>query len=498
MGHGWSRSLDWNNPCTATHTKCLLRSWDSRRETIASSHDCCSMRTPPSWEGLRGRSDAHAIVAEGSFGESLDKAERPLPMATVRFVAWVWSLGTADLNCTTIRAGIVPNALMRRLALHARDRSLPCSSAPTSDLGAEYRGSCGGHDVGGEPIIVGGLPGSSTRGMAELLKRAGVFMGHMFFGGSSRDLLRCPRTARQMWDVHRAFNRELDFTLGREPDMSRKLMLSAKGQLAYALADAPPALQSEVRLQTCTAYGTLRAFLRSCIAETLNGSTGPCAERLAEVSPLLAHGWKHGATMFMLPVYFHVFGRGFRFLHVVRDGRDIAFSSNRVAAKKLRHLCGRYPVVPAKGACQSAVPSSKQPHWNPKVQILVWAIANVGVLRMGRFVLGTRYTFARIEDFMTADGSRRRRAIQQLLEQLELRGPMNFDRLAGVFDDRIGFRTPQSSSIGGESGAAKRNYSGKWMHYGGEACVAEMMRLPVVCRALAEFHYIQGHQAMCG
>jgi hypothetical protein len=40
-------------------------------------------------------------------------------------------------------------------------------------------------------------------------------------------------------------------------------------------------------------------------------------------------GWKHGPTLFLLPVLQHLTKGRFTFVHLVRDGRDMAFSRNR-------------------------------------------------------------------------------------------------------------------------------------------------------------------------
>ena len=40
-------------------------------------------------------------------------------------------------------------------------------------------------------------------------------------------------------------------------------------------------------------------------------------------------GWKHGPTLFLQPVYEHVTGGRYTFVHLIRDGRDMAFSRNR-------------------------------------------------------------------------------------------------------------------------------------------------------------------------
>ena len=74
------------------------------------------------------------------------------------------------------------------------------------------------------------------------------------------------------------------------------------------------------------------------------------ADHCAAVAGTAAWGWKEPRSIYLLP-FFHRHLPGLRFLHVVRDGRDMAFSENqnqlrkhgeaRVSRPEGRSLCAR-------------------------------------------------------------------------------------------------------------------------------------------------------------
>jgi hypothetical protein len=359
-----------------------------------------------------------------------------------------------------------------------------------------------------------------------LLKSAGVFVGHMETGRRARsERTPCPRTARLVAARNRSFNAALDFVSGREPDMSRKLLLTSRGRIDYslrALGDA--GLEREVAHVSCVGYAHLVNTMRSCTAEALAAHARPgpldCA-RASEVVPL-AHGWKHSASMFLLPVYAHMFGRrGFSFVHVVRDGRDMALSTNRASSKRYPHLCGLDSRPERIGACARARPTRSapasgstgapaaaafaqagstadggtpstgltSPRGNPKGQLQVWALANLGVTRLGRRLLGERYLVVRAEDVVTADQPTRARTVRRMLAQLGLRSRAPEAQLLEVFDRPLGDVRAGAGAIG--LGNASRAYSGKWRRALSPACIAQLLALPLVCEALHEYGYLQ-------
>jgi len=93
-------------------------------------------------------------------------------------------------------------------------------------------------------------------------------------------------------------------------------------------------------------------------------------------------GWKEPRSIYLLP-FFHNQFPALRFLHVVRDGRDIAFSKNKNQLKKhgrvLLSLPERFMSTPVKA-------------------ITLWSRINLRVADYGETRLGNRYLRIRFED----------------------------------------------------------------------------------------------------
>ncbi|KAG8469501.1 hypothetical protein KFE25_005956 [Diacronema lutheri] len=374
-----------------------------------------------------------------------------------------------------------------------------------SDAWADATARCG---AGGAPpqhewpIIVGGLPGSSTRGYAKLLKSAGVFIGHMERGAGAARLERtpCPRVAARVLEANRSFNAELDFVAGREPDMSRKLLHATDGRFDFRLDALPDArLAEEVARVSCRAYAHLLDAMHRCVREAVGAlarsARGDSCAGARTVVPI-AHGWKHGASMFLLPVYVAMFGARFFFVHVVRDGRDMAVSIDRATAKRYHHFCGAASRPPPIGGCRGGGGGGGGGGGvvsNPKAQLQAWAVANLGVTELARRHLGARYALVRAEDAVLGSRAAREAALGRLLAQLHLRSDVPLHQLATVFEHRIGFANVRESAIGARnvsgSGAAHA-YTGKWRARLSGVCVAELLALPLVCEALHEYGYM--------
>jgi hypothetical protein len=94
-------------------------------------------------------------------------------------------------------------------------------------------------------------------------------------------------------------------------------------------------------------------------------------------------GWKHPHSYLMLP-FLTERHPGLRFVHVVRDGRDMAFSSNQQQA---RHYGPVAPGLRLAGAAAGAVGSAA-----------FWAWANELAVADGRRHLGDHYLLLRFED----------------------------------------------------------------------------------------------------
>jgi hypothetical protein len=92
-------------------------------------------------------------------------------------------------------------------------------------------------------------------------------------------------------------------------------------------------------------------------------------------------GWKEPRSIYLIPL-FDRYLPNLRFLHVVRDGRDMALSKNQNQLRKHGSLAG----LPREGLGPAAQ------------SIALWAWANSEAARYGRESLGERYLRIRFED----------------------------------------------------------------------------------------------------
>jgi hypothetical protein len=125
------------------------------------------------------------------------------------------------------------------------------------------------------PVIIGALGGSGTRGVVLVLRRAGWWMGGRV-DEQTQDSLPM-RTFLAEW-----FEPLLDFP------------------------DIPPPINEQAR-----------AAFEHAIA----------AHRAGIPAPAAPWGWKNPRNMWLLPFYASVYPR-LKFIHVVRDGRDMSLSNN--------------------------------------------------------------------------------------------------------------------------------------------------------------------------
>ena len=113
-------------------------------------------------------------------------------------------------------------------------------------------------------------------------------------------------------------------------------------------------------------------------------------------------GWKEPRCIYLLP-FFHERFPALRLLHVLRDGRDIAYSSNQ--NQLMRH--GQTLLQPAEGL------------WPPPVRsAALWSRVNLLTADYGERHLASRYLRVRLEDLCADPVATTRR----VLEFFDLRG----------------------------------------------------------------------------
>jgi hypothetical protein len=185
------------------------------------------------------------------------------------------------------------------------------------------------------PVIVGGTGGSGTRAVQAVLTRAGAFMG-----------VRLNRAGDAM-----------DFEPFLDDMINRVLVITRS--LDYELRDLPTALQQE-----------------------LFDGLDRTVERFRSDGPIGARwGWKNPRSMYLLPVIYRRFP-GMSFVHVVRDGRDMALSENRNQLQK------HYEALFGEPAINS----------DNSAALRMWAETNMAVAHWAERTLHARYIRIRFED----------------------------------------------------------------------------------------------------
>ena len=178
------------------------------------------------------------------------------------------------------------------------------------------------------PGVVGATGGSGTRVIARILRRAGLFVG----------------------------------TELNESEDAWKLG-------AYSDRWINPYLSSPAELP-----GTVEAAMLDDLAGVLDEHCAAIAEHPRP------WGWKEPRSIYLLP-FFHRHLPALRFLHVVRDGRDMALSENQNQLRKHGDAAGIRADLP------------------PAVRSMsLWSWINLGAKRYGEEHLGDRYLRIRFED----------------------------------------------------------------------------------------------------
>jgi len=211
------------------------------------------------------------------------------------------------------------------------------------------------------PLVIGGTGGSGTRVVARIVRRAGWFIGTNL--NPSEDSMEFP----EMYDMW--INR-------------------------YLLRDIVPLSAEEETL-------LLRGF---------------CQAIERHRSPMTDHtipwGWKEPRSIYFLP-FLDSHWTGVRFIHVVRDGRDMAFSTNQ-------HQCRKHgPAV-----LRQELRDAPQPVRSAKL----WALVNSQAAQYGETQMPGRYLRVRYEDLC----GKREPAIGAILQFLDSRAPLDESMLQEV------------------------------------------------------------------
>lgn len=203
------------------------------------------------------------------------------------------------------------------------------------------------------PIVIGATGGSGTRMVRRMLEHAGVFMG--------------------------AHVNEAGDCMPFEPVLDRLInpVLHAVRGLDYRLSDLPAPLVAD-GLALCRRVAALH------LADAPAGA--------------VAWGWKNPRAMYLLP-FFHALFPRLRFVHLLRDGRDMALSGNQW--QLARHFAAMFG---------EPVPEADV----PAAACRLWEHANRTAAAWADRTLGLRCVRLRFEDVCAAPQSEARRLLRAL------------------------------------------------------------------------------------
>lgn len=325
---------------------------------------------------------------------------------------------TANIDRSRIVASVRPvNATVRRRRLEdARPESpwsfdnytkpnahaeWPRCSRPPNCLprGPALQGACAKwknyHDY---PVLVGDMDGSGSRGVTWLLKAGGVHM-----------------KTTNMWmdwatNEHGLSNRILDITHSADYDIDQ--------------------LPGDVRKDVTAQVSKVLNKQFKVTVDTLLPDWNPArVKKAAQYSdpghcPMRA-GWKHGPLVFLLPVYNAVTARRFTFVHLIRDGRDMAFSRNRNNLAKYSRFGGQVVgLFKLKKNYNDCFFSSKVKHSVEQdrecmtMQMRLWERMNVQASQYGQREMADRYVPLRVEDLIIAEDAIRIKTIEHFFRRL--------------------------------------------------------------------------------
>jgi hypothetical protein len=216
-----------------------------------------------------------------------------------------------------------------------------------------------------QPVVIFGTGGSGTRILQVLTDQSGYYLGTNL------------NRAGDALDIGHFMRRWLDRYLGKTDWIGKMVSGADSGRFGYPLAMAED------------------------FAATLED------HREALEDPEARWGWKAPRTILIFPFVHELFA-GMRAIHLVRDGRDMAYSKNQQQMR--RHA-------------PQLLDRSQNDQPEPLRSITFWARVNLAAARYGETRLGDNYLRMRYEDVCGDPGS----AVVQLLDFIDSpapRGPM--------------------------------------------------------------------------
>lgn len=236
------------------------------------------------------------------------------------------------------------------------------------------------------PIAIGAVGGSGTRVVADFLQRAGIHMGGVL-NGSNDNLWFTFLLKRAAWMAEFPGREDI----AQAYDLFRKISLKgAQQHPAQSDTDLIARITKDLAENTMYSIGVGPEDLDQLqavtgIPETANGQWG----------------WKEPNTHVLLPELDQIIP-GFRYIHVIRDGLDMALSNNKAQARNWYSKFMDRQLDP-----QNLTPSD---------MLDFWLAANTRTMNYGRTKMGNRFHVLSYEALCT-DPSREIRRLFAFLNR---------------------------------------------------------------------------------
>ncbi|APE42090.1 hypothetical protein BOO69_00695 [Sulfitobacter alexandrii] len=219
------------------------------------------------------------------------------------------------------------------------------------------------------PIIaIGGLGGSGTRVFAEALRSSGIRIGEDL-NGSLDNLWFTVLFKRRAWTRRKPTDAEVARAIRL---FHQAMTIGLADAISGADIDLVRALERDL-----LPGGTWNSGARQRQVENLLQSAPPAAEQAGR------WGWKEPNTHVFLPQLDRLLPN-FRYVHVIRDGLDMAFSGNTSQTQNWAHLFG----LPE----EEGMPT-------PVGQLRYWLAANRAATSYGHRHMPGRFMVIRYEQF---------------------------------------------------------------------------------------------------
>lgn len=221
------------------------------------------------------------------------------------------------------------------------------------------------------PIAVGGVGGSGTRVVAEILKRIGIYMGSDL-NPSNDNLWFTLLFKRPGWFIKESQNNGYGIFKGLsifEKAMTGQLKPKIRESFFVTQAAIEMSIKGHDHLHSGRGMWPIKRAINILNSRSIN------------LSGYIGWGWKEPNTHIYIEYLYRYFNN-LRYIHVIRNGLDMAYSNNQAQLFNWGSLFGVNT--------DSSIPL-------PKASLQYWIKANKRAIDLGQRLLGRRFLLLNFE-----------------------------------------------------------------------------------------------------